>query len=299
MAQSLPFLRDSIQDVMNSGILNRNGTEPPLEAAHVAPDARLEMLQDKLKRNEKRDWWLWIVATCVMLLLTVAVVSMSFPGLTAQADPIFQQSVEDAARGLVGLVLLFNIYCIYQQRTIRGTRKELSEQLAAAKQFYREAITDPLTGLANRRMAEDCLQREMSRARRRSIPLTIVAFDLNNFKQINDRYGHAAGDMILRAFALKLLHKRRGEDMAVRLGGDEFLLLLPECPAEQVPILLQRLRPCEVNFQGVRLPVEFSSGVATYDATESAEQLLERADQALYADKRARKGVRNIERVVA
>lgn len=265
---------------------------PPESLSDVAPDARLEMLQAELKRLERRDWWLWVVAICVMLLLTVAVLSMSFPGLLAQGDTIFQQSLEQAVRGLVGLVLLFNIYSIYQQMTIKRTRKLLSEQLTEAKQFYKQATTDALTGLANRRTAEDSLIREMARARRRKAPLTLVAFDLNNFKQINDRYGHSAGDMVLCAFAQKLMYRRRGEDMVVRMGGDEFLLLLPECPAEQVPTLLERLRPCEVNFQGVRLRVEFSSGVATYAAPESGAEFLERADQALYSDKRARKAAR-------
>jgi diguanylate cyclase (GGDEF)-like protein len=262
---------------------------PSESLIEVAPDARLQMLQAELIRLERRDWWLWIVAICVMLLLTGAVLSMSFPGLIEQGDSIFQQSLEQAVRGLIGLVLLFNIYSVYQQMTIKRTRKLLSEKLTEAQQFYKQATTDPLTGLANRRTAEESLGREMARARRRNLPLTLVAFDLNNFKQINDRYGHSAGDMILCAFAQKLMYRRRGEDMAVRMGGDEFLLLLPECPTVQVPMLLERLRPCEVKFQGTRLPVEFSAGVATYEAPETGAQLLERADQALYADKRAHK----------
>jgi diguanylate cyclase (GGDEF)-like protein len=262
---------------------------PSESVIELAPDARLELLKGELKRLEKRDWWLWVVAICVMLLLTLAVLSMSFPGLISGADPIFQQSLDQAVRGLVGLVLLFNLYSIYQQTTIKRTRKMLSEQLTEAQHLYKQATTDPLTGLANRRTAEDCLIREMARARRRNAPLTVVAFDLNNFKQINDRYGHSAGDMVLCAFAQKLMHRRRGEDMAVRMGGDEFLLLLPECPANHVPALLERLRPCEVNFHGVRLPVEFSSGIATYQAPETGAQFLERADQVLYADKRDRK----------
>jgi diguanylate cyclase (GGDEF)-like protein len=272
---------------------------PSESLIEVAPDARLQTLQAELSRLERRDWWLWVVAICVMLLLTVAVLSMSFPGLIAQSDSIFQQSMEQAVRGLIGLVLLFNIYSIYQQMTIKRTRKMLSEQMVEAQQFYKQATTDPLTGLANRRTAEACLGREMARSRRRKAPLTVVAFDLNNFKQVNDRYGHSAGDMILCAFAQKLMYRRRGEDMAVRMGGDEFLLLLPECPTEQVPLLLERLRPCEVNFQGTRLPVEFSAGIASYQAPEAAAQFLQRADEALYADKRARKGLQVRQPIVA
>jgi diguanylate cyclase len=272
----------------------------PKSSSEVSPDARLELLRADLKTVERRDWRLWIVAIVVMLLLTLAVLSMSFPGLIAGEDTAFQQSLERAVRGLIGLVLLFNIYSVYQQVTIKRARRQLSEELAKAEQqLLKQATTDPLTGLANRRIAEEHLVREMARARRRQAPLTAVAFDLNNFKQINDRYGHAAGDLVLRAFAQKLTDRRRGEDLVVRLGGDEFLLLLPECPPDQVPTLLERLRPCEVNFQGVRLPVEFSSGLATYESPETTTQFLERADLALYADKRARKLHRASQPIVA
>jgi diguanylate cyclase (GGDEF)-like protein len=273
-----------------------NPREPLSE---VAPDARLEMLRADLQKVERRDWWLWIMAIMVMLLLTVAVLSMTFPGLIAVNDPVFQNSLDQAVRGLVGLVLLFNVYSIYQQITLKQTRRQLSDQLLLAQEFYKQATTDSLTGLANRRTAEDQLTREMARARRRKAPLTLVTFDLNNFKQTNDRYGHPAGDLVLRAFAQKLTDRRRGEDLVARMGGDEFLLLLPECPADQIPTLLARLRPCEVNFKGTRLPVEFSSGSVSYEAPETSEEFLERADRALYADKRARKVRRESHAVVA
>ena len=268
-------------------------------AADATPQAVLELKQEQLARLERRDWWLWVVAMLVMVLLTVAVVSMSFPGLMAENDSLLQQSMDQAVRGLVGLVLLFNLYSIYQQITIKRTRRELFQELEKAKEVLKDAMTDPLTGLANRRTADFCLDREMGRARRKRSALTVVAFDLNNFKQINDRYGHSAGDTVLRSFAQKLLYRRRIEDMAVRMGGDEFLLVLPECHVEQVPMLLDRLRPCEAEFQGIRLPVEFSSGAVAYDGTETAAQLLDRADQALYADKRARKSGRRLEALEA
>ena len=279
--------------------MNSSDLSPREALSEVAPDARLEMLRADLKKVERRDWWLWVMAIIVMLLLTLTVLSTTFPGLIAVNDPVFQNSLDQAVRGLVGLVLLFNVYSIYQQVTLKRTRKLLSEQLTEAREYLRQATTDSLTCLANRRTAEEQLTREMARARRRKAPLAVVTFDLNNFKQINDRYGHPAGDLVLRAFAQKLMDKRRGEDLAARMGGDEFLLLLPECPAEQVPTLLARLRPCEVNFKGIRLPVEFSSGSASYEAPETAGELLERADRALYADKRARKARRESHAVVA
>src|ERR1700681_3918124 len=131
----------------------------------VVPDqpreTRMEELQASLKKLERRDWWLWAVAILVMLLLTVAVVSLSFPDLIKTEDPILQYSLNQAVRGLVGLVLLFNTYSIYQQVQIKRLRRQFSEQMQAmsqlkarAEEFHRLATVDPLTGLYNRRFAE-------------------------------------------------------------------------------------------------------------------------------------------------
>jgi diguanylate cyclase (GGDEF)-like protein len=93
----------------------------------------------------------------------------------------------------------------------------------------------------------------------------------------------------LRTFAGKLAGTIRLSDLAVRMGGDEFLVLLPECPLDQVPVLVARLRGLEVNYRGQRIPVEFSFGCVGYERAETPEQFLERVDQDLYADKRASK----------
>jgi diguanylate cyclase (GGDEF)-like protein len=119
--------------------------------------------------------------------------------------------------------------------------------------------------------------------------MTVVSFDLNNFKQINDQYGHAAGDQVLKEFAERLNRAIRVSDYAVRTGGDEFLAILPECPAEQVQALFKRLATIEVNYAGHIIPVQYSAGWVGYEAGESPEMFLERADRLLYADKRASK----------
>ena len=195
-------------------------------------------------------------------------------------------------------MLLFNTYSIYQQlhdqedaaAVTRTTCNAMGNLQARAEEFYRQATTDPLTGLANRRTAEERLTNEAARSQRHGYPLTVVAFDLNHFKQINDRiHGHPAGDLVLREFARRLARSVRASDLAVRMGGDEFLALLPECTVDQVPILLARLRPIEVNFQGTRIPVKFSAGCVGYQQGEAPEQFLARADRTLYADKRAGK----------
>jgi diguanylate cyclase (GGDEF)-like protein len=262
--------------------------------AHVK--SRIDEIRASLLRLERRDWWLWATALVVMLLLTGTVVSMSFPGLIKVDDPLFQYSLDQSVRGLVFLVLLFNSYTIYQQVSIKRLRKQLGGQLddmsklqLRTEEFHKLSTVDALTGLYNRRFAEQRLAGEASRSVRYGHPLTVVSFDLNNFKQINDRFGHLAGDQVLKDFGDRLASTVRMSDVASRMGGDEFLAILPECPAEQVQVLIARLRNIVVDHHEQKIPVEFSAGWVSYRQGETTEQFLERADQTLYADKRASK----------
>ncbi len=263
--------------------------------------SRMSEIQSKLRRLERRDWWLWWAAVVVMLLLTVGVVSLSYPSLLAD-DNFLQLQVNLAVRGLVGLVLLFNTYSIYQQVLIKRLRKQLAESMEAmirlemrAEELHKLAMHDPLTGLYNRRFAEQRLEAEASRSQRRGLSLSVLLFDLNNFKEINDRYGHAAGDLVLKEFAERLRRVVRVSDIAARIGGDEFFALLPDCPPQQLRHLLDRLGRIEVEYNGLRLPVTYSVGWAGYEHGESPQQMLERADQALYQNKRSSKAGRSTE----
>jgi diguanylate cyclase (GGDEF)-like protein len=256
----------------------------------------MQKLQAALRRLERQDWWLWWAAVVVMLMLTVAVVSLTAPALINDQYSFFQFNLEQAVRGLVGLVLLFNTYTIYQQVLIRRLRSQAAGQIEMmaslrlrANEFHKLAMIDPLTGLYNRRFAEMRLQAEVDRSRRYGHPITVLLIDLNDFKQINDKHGHVAGDLVLKEFATRLARSIRVSDLAVRMGGDEFMVLLPECPSDQVPGLLNRIGKVEVEYRGARIPVTFCSGFAGFESGESPEQLLDRADQALYAGKRTGK----------
>ena len=257
----------------------------------------MQRIRAALARLERRDWWLWSAAVVVMLLLTVAVVSMSLPTLMADPYSFFQFNLEQAVRGLVGVVLLFNVYTIYQQVLIKRLRAQLASQIEMmaslrlrANEYHKLAMVDPLTGLYNRRFAEQRLTAEVDRSKRYGHPLTVLLMDLSDFKQINDRHGHLAGDVVLKEFGQRLSRSIRVSDLAVRMGGDEFLVLLPECPPEQIPGLLARLSNLEVNFRGTPIRVKFSAGVAGFQPQESPAQMLERADQALYAQKNEASG---------
>jgi diguanylate cyclase (GGDEF)-like protein len=158
----------------------------------------------------------------------------------------------------------------------------------------RQAITDELTQLANRRRFTETLAVEVRRAERFGDPLALVLADLDDFKLINDRYGHQVGDEVLRRFADVLRENVRDFDLPVRYGGEEFAVLLPETAvagAEQLARRLQaallRLRIDEIG--GDRPPVTASFGVAAFPTARSVEELLSAADGALYRAKAAGK----------
>ena len=150
---------------------------------------------------------------------------------------------------------------------------------------------DSLTGLYNRRFAEQRLAAEVARSERKGHPLTILTLDLNNFKEINDTHGHPAGDLVLQEFAARLNNVIRGGDLAVRLGGDEFLVLLPECTSQQLQLVLGRLGSLQVDWHGQEIPITFSAGWKQYEMGERPKEMLARADELLYTRKRADKRI--------
>ena len=256
----------------------------PLPSSLKATD---QELANQLRQIEKRDWWVWGYSIFVMLLLTFAVTALALPAIRQGAQTIFKINIIEVVLGLIALVVLFNVYVISQEILIKRLRRQLAEKQGHSDVLRNLAMVDPLTGLYNRRFAEQRLAAEVARSERKGHPLTVLTVDLNNFKQVNDTYGHPAGDQVLLEFAARLNHVIRGSDLAVRLGGDEFLVLLPECTLEQLQLVLGRLGSLEVNWQGQKIPVSFSAGWKEYEMGDRPEELLARADQALYARKRA------------
>jgi diguanylate cyclase (GGDEF)-like protein len=265
---------------------------PSQDAAKIRPDAFREHLQ----KLDRRQWWLWSSTVLVLVLLTIAVASFAFPRMLSIEETTYSFYLNQAVRALVGIVLVFSVYVVYQQTMIIRMRNQLADQIQSlarveslTDEVYKLAALDQLTGLYNRRSGEQRLAEEISRAIRHERPLTILLMDLDGLKQINDRLGHAAGDLVLKTFSDRLRKAIRGSDLAVRLGGDEFMVLLPECRADEVKHVLSRLEGLEVEYESTRIPCRYSRGWTDYKPGESAEDLLRRGDEALYADKRAGK----------
>jgi two-component system cell cycle response regulator len=161
-------------------------------------------------------------------------------------------------------------------------REELVAQGARLESMLRE---DTLTGLSNRRAVLTQLAGMVSAARRHGHPLSIAILDLDHFKRINDTHGHKVGDDVLVAAAHAMGTHLRAEDQLGRLGGEEFLVLLPDTDREAAGHVAEKLR-AEVADAPTPVPVTVSIGVATWDG-EAPEDLLHRADEALYAAKEA------------
>lgn len=246
----------------------------------------------RLKRLERRDWWLWTTAFAVVLTLTFGVTSLALPGPFGIGDEFFRFNQSLAVRSLWGLVLLFTVYAGYQHWLVNRLRQQLADKTVEvaqaevrAKEFERQAILDPLTGLYNRRFAEHHLPMEFSRADRLCYSLILLTIDIDKLKTINDGYGHPAGDLAIKEFAQCLKKGLRNSDLAVRMGGDEFLVVLPRCAPEQVPYMLARVGDVKVDLDGKEIPIQFSVGWAEYESGETPEQALARADKSLYVNK--------------
>ncbi|MCW2990984.1 MAG: sensor diguanylate cyclase [Solirubrobacterales bacterium] len=177
-----------------------------------------------------------------------------------------QATLDDSTRLLLRLLAA--------EAGIALSRAELVAQLEAA------ARTDPLTGLANLRGWEEHAVRELAAALRDGRAVAVAVLDLDGFKALNDRVGHQGGDRVLRACSAAWQHQLRQGDLLARLGGDEFAALLPGCRRGDALVLAERLRAATQE-------VTASVGVAYWDGEEPYQQLMRRADDALYAAKKA------------
>jgi len=171
-------------------------------------------------------------------------------------------------------------------------RKRSGELAALAEMLREQSLTDPLTGLYNRRHFEAALARELKRADRNGHPLSLLLFDVDNFKRLNDTHGHAAGDAALCAVASSMRSRLRGYDVACRIGGDEFAIIVPGTDLAGAADLAEQLRR---TIEGLKLidgaravqHLSLSAGVAACPVHGSdRDTLLRSADQALYVAKR-------------
>lgn len=186
---------------------------------------------------------------------------------------------------IVGVAILLFIVTVAALRPIIRT-------LLREQQLLDISNHDGLTGLYNHTYMEESLERELTRAVRYKRPLSVLMFDIDHFKQINDKYGHQVGDDVLRDFSQRVKHDARGLDIAARYGGDEFILILTETGKDAAASVAERIRidvaAMRIETEAGEFGITTSIGLVSYDAHAgevSAKRLIKTADEALYASK--------------
>ncbi|WP_168713205.1 GGDEF domain-containing protein [Parvibaculum lavamentivorans] len=198
----------------------------------------------------------------------------------------FRQSLAAAQRNPTTRHLLSRALAYADESETR-----IVELTARIRQLEALAHTDELTGLLNRRGFDDVLRRNLLSAARYEEAGLFAYIDLNDFKSINDRYGHTAGDEVLRAVGSFLSRSIRATDYAARLGGDEFAILFVRADhkraRERAREMLRGIADLEISCKSHRISVTASLGLASYNGETCQADLIERADRAMYADKKS------------
>lgn len=268
-----------------------------------SPEAALEPLSEALAKGEASRAPVEMAAAHLGLSRALKALGrfdealVHFEAYHAQNEKVLRQTADLRTQLLT---IQFDVERIQKDREIDRLRnvelaraftdlREMHERLERqAAKLERLSLTDELTSLHNRRAFEERLGDEVTRARRTSRPLSVLMIDLDDFKLVNDVHSHAAGDAVLKATAQALLACVRDVDTCARIGGEEFIILLPETDlagatnvAEKVVALVH-----ERNLYDSGVNVTASAGVATLDASETPGELVSRADAALYKAKR-------------
>jgi diguanylate cyclase (GGDEF)-like protein len=229
------------------------------------------------------------IVVAAVTVVSIAVVAFIAPAASSSA------LVADLGTRLLETIG-FALVAAMIGRTLRASRSAIAARADELDQLRGRAealsFTDSLTGLYNRRFAEEGLRRLIADAQR-GRPFSIAAFDLDGFKRLNDNRGHGAGDEVLVDFARLLRAGLRGADIPIRMGGDEFLILLPGTGLAQAVLVVERLRAAvhEARWGAPDTPVTVSGGIAQWADGQTAEGLLQSADRSLYIAKRAHHAV--------
>ncbi|HEX4825021.1 MAG TPA: GGDEF domain-containing protein [Candidatus Polarisedimenticolaceae bacterium] len=273
-----------------------------MEAPRLGERARTKLLH--LLSDDHPDPVVWVARLRSFREFETA------PAFASAVQVLFQLDLDDAeAEHLLEHVLDHRAALVTTLGRDPGIRVAAMDYLSNVEKRYanpkivemeefeeteRSARTDPLTGLANRRVFDEALDREIRRSRRYGWPLTVVMADLDHFKVVNDSFGHLLGDLVLERAGEVLRHAVREADVASRYGGEEFAIVLPETPRVGGFAVAERIR-CRIarafserGVGGHEVALSISCGLATYpDDGLHAVEIVARADEALYGAKRA------------
>lgn len=265
------------------------GNQPGL-TEQLGPKARLQAELAKIE-SQKRD--LWVPIIFVAAVLALGAFSFLTPESFWQHNELVLTIPPQVLFVIMMVVVLVTLYMVRHDAETRRLRLINIQQSLVAQSEQSASMIDSLTNVFSRSFLRDLLEGEIARAERNKRPLGVIMSDLNNFKQVNDRYGHLMGDYILAQMAGILKSCVRGSDFVVRYGGDEFLVILPETDEPGAQFVKGRINvkveEWNRNNRIGEVPMGLSLGLHMHLTGQSAEQLVAEADARMYAEKQASK----------
>ena len=271
-------------------------TNKPEFQEQLGPQARLEAELFKLE-SQRRELWVLIIFTVVVMVL--GGLSLLLPGSIWHGNELEIKIPPQVLFVIMTVFLVLAVYMMRREVELQKYRLASMQQILAARMDHAYSLIDATTNVFSRSLLRNLLQGEVARAERNSRPLALLMCDLNNFKLVNDRYGHLMGDYVLAQMAGILKTCVRGSDYVVRYGGDEFLLVLPETDQAGAEVVRERIQQRVVEWNGEsrldNLQVTVSIGLYLHVAGQSPDQDVAEADARMYGDKQASRNKAELE----
>ena len=252
----------------------------------LGPRNRLQMELTKLE-SQRHDLWVLIVFVAAVLVL--GALSFLTPESIWRHNELELKMPPQFLFLIMMLVVVLTLYLVRRESEMRRLRLINLQQTLAAQTEQSTGMIDSLTNVFSRSFLREVLEGEIARAERNKRPLGVIMCDLDNFKQVNDRYGHLMGDYVLAQMAGILKSCVRGSDFVIRYGGDEFLVILSDTDEPGAQIVKGRIEQKIAEWDRTNrigdTPVSASLGLVLHASGQSAEQLVAAADARMYASK--------------
>lgn len=254
----------------------------------MGPQARLQSELSSLESHNRDGWILVVFAAAVLLLGALSLIA---PGSFWEENTLEMKIPPQVLFIVMMVVMVLVLYMVRREAEVRKLRLLNVQHTLAAQSELAASMVDSLTNVFSRSFLRELLQGEIARAERNNRPLGLIMSDVDNFKAVNDRFGHLMGDYVLAQIAGILKSCVRGSDYVVRYGGDEFLIVLSETDAAGSEIVMKRIRQKVSEWDRANRLGDFSIGVSMglhqHVAGQSVEQAVSQADARMYAEKQA------------
>ena len=263
--------------------------DQPGQTEKIGPQARIETELVQLEAHNRDVWVLVVFAGAVLVL---GALSLLAPGSFWQQNTLEMKIPPQLLFLVMMVVMLLALYMVRREVELRKLRLLNVQHTLKAQAEHSASMVDSLTNVFSRSFLRELLQGEISRAERNNRPLGLIMCDVDNFKTVNDRFGHLMGDYVLAQIASILKSCVRGSDYVVRYGGDEFLTVLSETDAAGSQVVVNRIREkvgeWDRSSRIGNLSIGVSMGLHQHQAGQTVEQSVAEADTRMYAEKRAK-----------